>query len=626
MYKSITGILFLFFTTIGLVFSQEFDVREFKADPTDLAAIRFPRRSVNDEPCALIKIVTNIQGMQFDSNLGIVDMVRQEDEGYWLYVPPKERRIRLMASGYLPLDLSLPEPAVESRVYNLVVTSIGVAGNIELIPVNFIVDGHDDTVLIIGEETYPIDQTLQLEKGIYDIRIEKPGYRPISTQIEVTETNTLFRYQLEGIMEETVTIRSNPPGATVYINNVKRNGETPFQEFLFPGSYTLKLSLSEYNDLETRIMVQENENNEFIFELQRFAGTLVLSVEPSDARVSINQRNYTGQKEIQLAPGTYRLLVEKDGYSPKEERFVIEQGGRIEQNIRLIPQTGALRFVSPNPDARFKLTSQRGETIRQWTGSTLMQDLHIGDYRYVGQLQGYADLKGSLSIRENQETIVDAVFSEELRQAYIREQEKITADAQKQQNILNAQKEREAREAEIRRTQLQDERKQNRKKWYAQDSYSTLNFSYTDLSLNTVNFSNNIEEAIGLGFGMTGVFGYWAMNMTGTYGLFTLNDGAQFRFDTEEVSVLSYAFTIGPAIRLFGFEFFGLAGLEGSIVSSDAFEYEELTVGDVIVEYGALFKPTNWSFGIRYCATITTGIIPSFPPFARQEFGVVFEF
>jgi len=626
MIKKLTVIFFLFIAGVELVYSQEFDVREFKADPADLAAIRFPRRSVNDEPCALIKVVTNIQGMQFDSNLGIVDMVRQEDEGYWLYVPPKERRIRLMASGYLPLDLPMPEPAAENRVYNLVVTSIGVGGNLELIPVNFIVDGHTDAVLIIGDETFPIDQTLQLGKGLYDIRIEKPGYRPISTQIEITETNTLFRYQLEGIMEETVTIRSNPQGATVYINNVRREGKTPFQEFLFPGSYSLKLTLSEYKDMETRIMVQENENNEFIFDLQKFAGTLVLSVEPSDARVSINQRNYTGQKEIQLAPGTYRLLVEKEGYTSQEERFVMDQGGQIVQNIKLVPKTGSLRFVSQHPDAQFKLTNQRGETIRQWKGSTLMQSLHIGSYRFVGELQGYADLTGSLTITENLETRVDAVFSDELRQAYVREQEKITADATKQQNILKAQQEREAREAEARRNQQAEVRKQNRGNWFKQDEYATLNFSYTNLGLNTVNFNRNIEEVVGLGVGMTGFFGFWAMNMSGTYGLFTLNDNAQFNFGAEEVSVLSYAFTVGPALRLLGFEFFGMAGFEGSIVSSEAFEYEDITVGDVVLEYGALFKPTSWSFGIRYCASVTTGVISSYPPFTRQEFGVVFEF
>ena len=30
------------------------------------------RRTVNDEPCVLVKVVTTINGMQFESNIGIV--------------------------------------------------------------------------------------------------------------------------------------------------------------------------------------------------------------------------------------------------------------------------------------------------------------------------------------------------------------------------------------------------------------------------------------------------------------------------------------------------------------------------------------------------------------------------
>ena len=90
--------------------AQEFDVRSFAADPTDLAARRYEKRTVNDEPAALVKVITNINGMLFDSNIGIVD-VEHKDEGYWVYVAPRERRIRLMAEGYLPIDAALPEPA-----------------------------------------------------------------------------------------------------------------------------------------------------------------------------------------------------------------------------------------------------------------------------------------------------------------------------------------------------------------------------------------------------------------------------------------------------------------------------------------------------------------------------------
>ncbi len=117
-------IICFFIALVSSASAQEFDIRSFEADPSDLAARRYPKTTVNDEPAALIKVVTNISGMIFDSNLGIVDVEHQEAE-YWVYVPPRERRIRLMAPEFLAKDVSLPEPAQPQMVYHLVVTRKG---------------------------------------------------------------------------------------------------------------------------------------------------------------------------------------------------------------------------------------------------------------------------------------------------------------------------------------------------------------------------------------------------------------------------------------------------------------------------------------------------------------------
>jgi len=117
--------LFLSLFLLQSLFSQEFEVREFIADPSDLAARRYEKRTVNDEPCAIVKVTTNIRGMLFDSNIGIVDIVHQDD-GYWIYIAPRERRIRLMAEGYLSLDVNMPEPAQPHTVYSMTVTTKGI--------------------------------------------------------------------------------------------------------------------------------------------------------------------------------------------------------------------------------------------------------------------------------------------------------------------------------------------------------------------------------------------------------------------------------------------------------------------------------------------------------------------
>jgi len=121
--KKIIPILVLMVSVLP-VFSQEFEIREFEADPNDLSARRYEKTTVNGDAAALIKVTTNITGMKFDSNIGFVEIENRED-GYWLWIAPRERRIRLMADGYLAKDVPMPEPARSLMVYSMIVTAEG---------------------------------------------------------------------------------------------------------------------------------------------------------------------------------------------------------------------------------------------------------------------------------------------------------------------------------------------------------------------------------------------------------------------------------------------------------------------------------------------------------------------
>ncbi|MFW5707175.1 MAG: PEGA domain-containing protein [Bacteroidota bacterium] len=606
-------VFFILCLPLGLL-AQEFDVREFSADPTDLAAIRYPRRSVNDDPCALVKVITNISDMKFDSNQGIVDIVHQ-DEGYWLYLAPRERRITLMAEGYLPLDVNVPEPAVANRVYRLVVTSKGTAGNLNIIPVNIIIEEHPDAKLFINGEAYDFDQTLGLPRGTNQIRIEKPGYQVIEQEIEVSETSTLFRFYLDGINEEVLTLRTDPPGAAVYINNVRQRNVTPFQEFFLPGEYSLRLTLSEYKDIQTNVQVRANQNNEFSFTMEKFVGTLALTVQPASARVLINQRDYTGEKEIQFAPGTYRMVVEKEGYYSYDERFVIEEGTRSSIEVSLDPMLGNVRFISANPDARYKLFSANGQQIESWTGTTQLRDIPVGNYRYEGDLEGYATLSGQVVVEENRETRVEAVFTEQQRLEYIREQER-------QQQMIAEKQKQEMLSEKLEQDEQQKKRQQTMQNIFGQRVYNAMFLSYSQLNLNTVNFRENIQSSQGFGVGFQFFYKYWSVSYGLGYNMMKLSNTAQSRFNAEELGVLEGYITTGPKVRLAGFELFLNAGLEGSFLYFDGLD-DDFSVGDVVLEYGVALMPWSWGVGVRYAQSIPLGILDSYPPFSRRELGLI---
>ncbi|MFW5758146.1 MAG: PEGA domain-containing protein, partial [Bacteroidota bacterium] len=471
------------------VVAQEFDVREFKAEPTDLSARRYEKRTVNNDVCALVKVVTNIEEMKFDSNIGIVE-VEKKDEGYWVYIAPRERRIRLMAPGYLPLDVPMLEAAKSYVVYNMVVASIGVNAS-DMIPVNFIVDDHPDALLEIDGESFVLNQSVRLAKGKHQISISKAGYKTIEEEIEVNESSTLFRYQLEGLIEEVVTIRTSPEGAQVYINNVLKSGTTPIQEFLFPGTYSLRITLSEYKNVESEITVKENQTNEFSYKLDRYAGTLVLNVNPSNAKITINQRDYSRQKKLTLAPGIYRIIAESEGYYTTEERITIEEGQEKTLTLNLEEKTGSLRFVTNKVDANFTLVNSKGETVSQWKGLNQIREIPAGNYTYTGTLDGYADLKGSLAIFENQETQIDADFGDEQLLAYQMEQERIAAEKRAEEAKRKKEEQAKLRRQIEAEQAAKQEKKQKRKQWKTPDSYAGYAFTYSALDLSTTAFDQN---------------------------------------------------------------------------------------------------------------------------------------
>lgn len=617
--------LFLIVGLTTVTYSQEFDVREFRADPTDLAAIRYPKRSVNDEPCAIVKVITNIQGMKFDSNLGIVDIVHQE-EGYWLYIPPRERRIRIMAEGFLPLDVAMPEPAQQNRVYNLIVTSKGIAGNLDVLPVNVIVDNHPDAVLRINGEVFPLDQTISLPRGEQIIRIEKPGYRVIEQTADISETNTLFRFELEGINEEIITLRTNPPGATVYINNIRQPRTTIFQDFLFPGTYNVRFTLSEYADLETTVVVEESGENNFSFDLERITGILYLTTEPADASVLINQRDYAGENEILLAPGTYRMVIEKEGYQVHEERFVMERGGELSRSILLMARQGSLRFISGHPDIGFRLMDARGNVVNQWQGTTLIEGLRTGTYRYEGDLAGQGAISGEVIIREGQETRIEAGLTDEQLLIYDREQHRLALEEHRRSRQPQ-QEPRQEQQVQPRETApAQKQTDWTSASLFRQYNYSTLNLSYMEMSLNTLNFEQNIAASGGISLSSTMFISYLAVNLGISFGSLSLNDEAVSHFGHDRVGVFSYYIGAGPKFRIWAFELFLLGGFEGAAVTFDGFESDDLTVGNAMGEFGLYFLPENWRIGLKATSSFALNIFDGYPPFSRHEVGLIFRF
>lgn len=95
---------------------QEMSVKEFRADPADISAVRYEEKDLNGNPCALLKVGLVLQDVTFEGSI-----VKQEfkDGEWWVYMVDKAWWLNIKTRKYLPLRYEFPEPLQMKSTYIL---------------------------------------------------------------------------------------------------------------------------------------------------------------------------------------------------------------------------------------------------------------------------------------------------------------------------------------------------------------------------------------------------------------------------------------------------------------------------------------------------------------------------
>lgn len=115
----LTGVVFFVFLALH---AQQFSVRSFRQLPNDISAYIQPVKDLNDEACALIKIVGS-RDFAFSTPLGVVK--RKNDVGEtWIYVPRSTTQITIKHPQWGVLrDYRFPSPLESRLTYELVLNA-----------------------------------------------------------------------------------------------------------------------------------------------------------------------------------------------------------------------------------------------------------------------------------------------------------------------------------------------------------------------------------------------------------------------------------------------------------------------------------------------------------------------
>ena len=365
-----------------------------------------------DETSNLISVVFNISPE--DARLFVDDQETAINET--AKIQSGEKDIRIEREGYRTIN------------DRIVVSSDRIQFNYELeeidiVPVNFEVNVSGANVILDGTERGVIDESgnlgIFLYPGEYALTIQKSGYVSITQTLEITESgNNRFSFTTQRNID-TLDLNISPQTAELLIYDERYEHSTPVE--LTPGTYPLEIRGNGYLTEADTVEIELGKTVKKTISLKKNVGTLNLSLSPENATVLINKQPVSNSGTVELAPGRYRMDVEKEGYDSYSENFDVNLGETIQKEITLEPQYGSLQFKVIPGDASVELFNSDGELIKRWNGINFLKKIQVGNYQLIVKADNYQIVDTNTSILKNETTKTEIELDNALSLFYLAE-------------------------------------------------------------------------------------------------------------------------------------------------------------------------------------------------------------
>jgi serine/threonine-protein kinase len=174
--------------------------------------------------------------------------------------------------------------------------------------------------------------SLELPRGRHVAVASLAGYRSYPKVFEADSGVADVQIQMSQITG-TLLISSEPSGAEVFIDGQRISGATNLQQDVPPGYHTIRVAKAGAGSGERSVRVQEAGLHTVHFVLgeeRGQTGHLVITSNPAGAEIVVNDRQRAGTtpREMELAPGKYRVAVSRPGYRPVIREIELAAGQR----------------------------------------------------------------------------------------------------------------------------------------------------------------------------------------------------------------------------------------------------------------------------------------------------------
>lgn len=325
--------------------SQELMVKSFQEVISDISARTSPRKDINGNDCALVKVRLAAEGARFKG--GVVGDVSYDTSEYYVYLSPASKVLTVTAPNYLPLDVPIQQyinTLTSKTTYYLTIgmdsgsTKINEVNQMDYFaltvsPVNASVwvDGELQTLDSNGE------MIALLGQGLHTYKVEAKGYMPIEKTFTISGGKISMSEMLTSIMAS-LEVECETEGCEISINSVKKNSNK-WSGSLAAGTYMVEVTKDGYKPYKQSLSLTENENRKIaVPSLDPIVGMLDVSYKPIDANIFVDGEYIGGTPNIikGIVIGKHSIVISKQGYITQSLIVDVREGetSKIEGNLK----------------------------------------------------------------------------------------------------------------------------------------------------------------------------------------------------------------------------------------------------------------------------------------------------
>lgn len=312
------------------------------------------------------------------------------DHHYKFYMNDNQRVVKITHADYEALEVRLLADfgidVKAQRVYELELTF---DKEVVQVPVVITCNQNGAKVYVNGDYVGKTENkmlTANIASGTRTIRITKDGFGTQERAENISMQNNSFDFKLTPAMPAAVTIKTQPEGALVYINNLKF-GTTPKSSFFDAGTYPIRIEKENYETINQQITITEPETNKN-YNLTDIRATLTVKTH-ANATVKFNGNRYKGGvSNHKIAPQVLQISVEM----PKAKTInrVLTLKPKSSETVEIYPeiQTGTVQVMTIPTNADIELKGDGGEHYTA-TGRKTFVDVPVGTYELTAKADGY---------------------------------------------------------------------------------------------------------------------------------------------------------------------------------------------------------------------------------------------